>query len=68
MDFSPASFDVIWSEGAIYNLGVENGLRKIKRFVRPSGHVAVSECVRLQPAPPAPVVEFWKQYLEIDTI
>lgn len=68
MDFPPASFDVIWSEGAIYNLGFENGLKKIKRFVRPGGHVAVSEAVWLKPAPPAPVVEFWRQYPEIDTI
>jgi SAM-dependent methyltransferase len=68
MDFPPASFDVIWSEGAIYNLGFENGLRKIKSFVRPGGHVAVSESVWLKPAPPAPVIEFWKQYPEIDTI
>lgn len=68
MDFPPASFDVIWSEGAIYNLGFENGLKKIKSFVRPGGHVAVSESVWLKPAPPAPVLEFWKQYPEIDTI
>jgi SAM-dependent methyltransferase len=27
MDFPPASFDVIWSEAAIYNLGFENGLK-----------------------------------------
>lgn len=68
MDFPPASFDVIWSEGAIYNLGFENCLRKIKSFVRPGGHVAVSESVWLKPAPPASVIEFWKQYPEIDTI
>lgn len=68
MDFPPASFDVIWSEGALYNLGFENGLEKIRSFVRPGGHVAVSEAVWLKPAPPAPVVEFWRQYPEIDTI
>lgn len=68
MDFPPASFDVVWSEGAIYNLGFENGLRKIKNFVRPGGHIAVSEAVWLKSNPPVPVVEFWKQYPEIDTI
>jgi SAM-dependent methyltransferase len=68
MDFPPASFDVVWSEGAIYNLGFENGLKKIWSFVRPGGHVAVSEAVWLKPALPAPVAEFWKQYPEIDTI
>lgn len=68
MDFPPAGFDVIWSEGAIYNLGFENGLERIRSLVRPGGHVAVSEPVWLKPAPPAPVAEFWKQYPEIDTI
>jgi SAM-dependent methyltransferase len=68
MAFSDDSFDVIWSEGAIYNLGFENGLKKIKGFVRPGGYVAVSEAVWLKPNPPAPAVEFWKQYPEIDSV
>jgi SAM-dependent methyltransferase len=68
MVFSPASFDVIWSEGAIYNLGFENGLRKIKPFVRPGGYVAVSEAVWLRSDPPAPLVAFWQQYPEIGSV
>lgn len=68
MDFAPDSFDIIWSEGAIYNLGFENGLKKVKSFVRPGGHVAVSEPVWLKPDPPAPVVALWTQYPEIDTV
>ncbi|MCK6587646.1 MAG: class I SAM-dependent methyltransferase [Polyangiaceae bacterium] len=68
MDFPAASFDVIWSEGAIYNLGFENGLKIVRKFVRPGGYVAVSEAVWLKSDPPAPVVEFWKQYPEIDSI
>jgi SAM-dependent methyltransferase len=68
MEFAPASFDVIWSEGAIYNIGFENGLQKIKKFVTPGGYVAVSEAVWLKSNPPAPVVEFWQQYPEIDSV
>lgn len=68
MAFSPASFDVIWSEGAIYNMGFENGLTKIKSFLRPSGYAAVSEVVWLKPNPPASLVEFWQQYPEIDHV
>ena len=67
MNFPPASFDVVWSEGAIYNLGFERGLKKVKDYVRPGGSVAVSEAVWLKSDPPAPVVEFWKEYPEIDT-
>lgn len=68
MDFAPDSFDVIWSEAALYNVGFEEGLRTIKSLVRPGGHVVVSEVVWLQPGPPAKVIEFWAQYPEIDTV
>lgn len=67
MAFSQASFDVIWSEGAIYNLGFEKGLEKLKAFVKPGGYVAVSEAVWLKADPPEPVVKFWEQYPEIDS-
>ena len=68
MAFPPASFDVVWSEGAIYNLGFENGLSKIKSFVRPGGYVAISEVVWLKVDAPGPLVEFWKQYPEIGSV
>lgn len=68
MTFPASSFDVIWSEGAIYNLGFEAGLRKFREFVKPGGYVAVSEAIWLKPHPPAEVVEFWREYPEIDTV
>jgi ubiquinone/menaquinone biosynthesis C-methylase UbiE len=68
MTFPESSFDVIWSEGAIYNLGFEAGLREFRRFVRPGGYVAVSEAVWLKPHPPYEAVEFWRAYPEIDTV
>jgi ubiquinone/menaquinone biosynthesis C-methylase UbiE len=68
MAFEPSSFDVIWSEGAIYFIGFEMGLAKVKEFVKPGGYVAVSEAVWLEPDPPREVVEFWQEYPEIDTV
>ena len=68
MDFPASSFDVIWSEGAIYNLGFEVGLKTFREFVRPGGYVAVSEAVWLKSNPPTEVVEFWREYPEIDTV
>jgi len=68
MDFPASSFDIIWSEGAIYNLGFEVGLKKFQEFIRPGGYVAVSEAVWLKPNPPSEVVEFWREYPEIDTV
>ncbi len=68
MDFANESFDLIWSEGAIYLMGFKNGLEKIKRFLKPGGHVAVTEAVWLKSNPPADVVKFWEEYPEIDSI
>ncbi|NET40052.1 MAG: class I SAM-dependent methyltransferase [Cyanothece sp. SIO1E1] len=68
MAFPQSSFDVVWSEGAIYFLGFETGLKKVKDFVKPGGYVAVSEAVWLKPNPPPKVVEFWQEYPEIDTV
>jgi len=68
MTFPASSFDVIWSEGAIYNLGFEVGLKKFKELIRPGGYVAVSDAVWLKPNPPSEVVDFWREYPEIDTV
>jgi len=68
MAFQPDSFDVIWSEGAIYFLGFEKGLAKVQQYVKPGGYVAVSEAVWLLPDPPPEVVELWREYPEIDTV
>ena len=66
--FPASSFDVIWSEGAIYVLGFEKGLRMFRELVKPGGFVGVSEAVWLKPRPPSQVVEFWRQYPDIDTV
>lgn len=68
MAFPESHFDIIWSEGAIYNLGFETGLKKVKEFVKPGGYVAVSEAVWLKSNPPPEAVEFWREYPEIDTV
>ncbi|MGI9264273.1 MAG: class I SAM-dependent methyltransferase [Gammaproteobacteria bacterium] len=68
MTFPPASFDVIWSEGAIYNLGFEAGLSAFRELVKPGGYVAVSEPVWLKTDVPSEVAEFWREYPEIDTV
>ena len=32
-----ASFDLVWSEGALYSVGFANGLRALRRLLRPGG-------------------------------
>jgi len=43
MDFAEASFDIIWSEGSIYAIGFERGLREWRRFLKPGGFIVVHD-------------------------
>ncbi|MFC2068949.1 class I SAM-dependent methyltransferase [Chloroflexota bacterium] len=43
MDFPDESFDIIWSEGSIYAIGFEKGLREWRRFLKPSGFILVHD-------------------------
>ena len=43
MDFPNESFDIIWSEGSIYAIGFERGLREWKRFLKPAGFIMVHD-------------------------
>lgn len=61
LDLAPGSFDLIWSEGAIFIVGFEEGLREWRRFLRPGGHLAVTEACWTRPDPPAECAAFWQQ-------
>ena len=61
LDFAEGSFDLIWCEGAIYNVGVETGLGDWRRLLRPGGHVAFTEACWRKPEPPAACAAFWEQ-------
>lgn len=58
----PASVDLIWSEGAIYHLGFEPGLRLWRPLLRPRGCIAVTELTWRSPPDerPAEAVAFWR--------
>jgi SAM-dependent methyltransferase len=43
MDLAEASFDLIWSEGGIYAIGFERGLREWRRFLKPGGFMAIHD-------------------------
>ena len=43
MDFSNASFDIIWSEGSIYAIGFESGLREWRRFLKPGYYLVIHD-------------------------
>jgi SAM-dependent methyltransferase len=61
LTFPEESLDLIWSEGAIYIMGFEAGLRAWKPLLKPGGYIAVTELTWLKPDPPAEVKEFWNE-------
>lgn len=69
LPFQNEELDLIWSEGAIYNIGFERGLKEWRRFLKPGGYIAVSEVSWFTPERPAEINEFWNDaYPEIDLI
>lgn len=43
LPFGEEELDLIWSEGAIYNIGFERGLNEWRKYLKTGGYVAVSE-------------------------
>lgn len=69
MDFKENTFDLIWSEGALYFMGFQNGLRRCHHLLKMNGFLAVTELVYTSPHPPTPVVQFFEnEYPDIDSI
>jgi SAM-dependent methyltransferase len=69
LPFRPGTFDLIWSEGAIYLMGFAAGLRTWRKLLKPRGYVAVTDVSWLVDDPPAPCREFWQtEYLSMGSI
>jgi ubiquinone/menaquinone biosynthesis C-methylase UbiE len=43
MDFADESFDIIWSEGSIYAIGFERGLREWRQLLKPRGFMVIHD-------------------------
>jgi SAM-dependent methyltransferase len=50
--FLPASFDLIWSEGALYNIGIGNALSLYRGTLRSGGYMAFTEAIWRKENPP----------------
>lgn len=68
LPFAEGQFDVIWSEGAIYNIGFAKGVSAWRRFLKPGGLLAASEITWLTAERPQELQYYWNNaYPEIDT-
>ncbi|MDM7925074.1 MAG: class I SAM-dependent methyltransferase [bacterium] len=69
MRFEDGSFDIVWSEGALYQMGFLKGLKRCRRLLKPGGWLAVTEAVLFRTRLPAEVRRFWREeYPDITTV
>jgi len=61
LDFPDDFFDLIWSEGAIYIMGFEQGLTSWRRFLKTGGYLVASEMTWLKDNPPQEAKAFWNE-------
>lgn len=67
LPFEDAEYDVIWSEGAIYNIGFERGVKDWNRYLKAGGLLVVSEITWITASRPLELQKYWdSEYPEID--
>ncbi len=68
LPFQKAAIDLMWSEGAIYSMGFQEGIRAWRRYLKPGGILAVSEITWTTEQRPAQIETYWQaEYPQIAT-
>jgi len=66
LPFERKQFDVIWSEGAMYNIGFQIGVEQWKKYLKPNGTLVATEITWLTSDMPEEIRIHWeKEYPEI---
>lgn len=67
LPFDNEEFDIIWSEGAIYNMGFEAGVKSWSDYLKTGGYLCISEVTWISDSRPTELENFWRQeYPEVD--
>jgi SAM-dependent methyltransferase len=61
LGFEENTFELIWSEGSIYVIGFEKGLRAWLPLLKKDGYLAATELTWIKPDAPEEVTGFWKE-------
>jgi len=68
LDLTPGSFDLIWSEGALYNLGIAPALEICRRLLRPGGYLVFTDAVWTTEDRPEMVRAAFEDYPTMGTV
>ena len=67
--FQNEEFDLIWCEGAIYNIGFERGFSEWRKYLKKGGYIAVTEASWFTGERPCEIYDYWiHHYPGITTI
>lgn len=67
LPFADEEFDIIWSEGAIYNIGFEKGVKDWRRYLKTGGLLVASEITWISDSRPSEIQTHWdNEYPEIN--
>lgn len=61
LDWPAASIDLLWSEGAAYNLGFEQSLKLWRPLLTDNGVAVISEMSWFNPEVPEQVISYWQK-------
>ncbi len=59
LDLPEKSFDLVWSEASAYSIGFEKALKYWKKFLKPTGCIAVTELCWTADKPSKEIAQFW---------
>jgi SAM-dependent methyltransferase len=69
LDLEPESFNLVWSEGALYSIGLEAAMRVCHGLLRPGGYLAFTDPVwRMDDPPPEVRAGFEQEYPTMGTV
>ncbi|MFG0456729.1 MerR family transcriptional regulator [Shewanella mangrovisoli] len=61
LPFEQGQFDLIWSEGSAYIMGIKQALKSWKAFLKHDGYLVISDLIWLTNNPDTEAIEFWQQ-------
>jgi ubiquinone/menaquinone biosynthesis C-methylase UbiE len=69
LSFADNAFDLVWSEGAIYIMGFEEGIQSWRAFIKDKGYLVVSDISWFTESRPEELEAYWqKEYPQMDTL
>lgn len=68
-DFKENEFDLIWSEGALYSIGVEESLKSFRKILKSPGYIAFTELSLFTNDRHSQAARYWKSaYPDVKSI